>query len=192
MLFKLKIRTYPCDASREILENLGTKNLPAGKRANVYLAQLIASESLDPEKTFYTPEKSFKQVDDDMKTPKVLLAPGENGFASIMAKGGKPLTDIKSFMPLILATIGKKGEGEPVFNADIYGGKFVMARQARVISTTKDILGRPDGSGSSKPAGIPSSEGTSRRSPPLSVQKRNRSARTKGKSHLPISRPLPC
>lgn len=128
LMFKSDKGAYPCDATRRLMEDDGIKNLPAGKSANAYFAQLIASEALDTEKVFFTPEKGFRLGDDDMKTSKTLLAPGENGFAYIMARGGKPLTDTRAFTPIILATIGRKGEGEPVFNADIYGGKFVMAR----------------------------------------------------------------
>ncbi len=109
------------------MEKDGTENLPAGKSANAYLAQLVASEIIGTEAAFFTPEKGFKKGDDDTKTSKTLLAPGENGFAYVMAKGGKPLTDVSSFTPLILASIGKKGEGEPVFNADIYNGSFIKA-----------------------------------------------------------------
>ncbi|MDB4369989.1 hypothetical protein N9Z23_01735 [Akkermansiaceae bacterium] len=128
LVFKSEMGAYPCDATRKVMEEDGIKNLPVGKSANAYLAQLISSEAIDSEKAFHTPEKGFKKGDDDTKTSKTLLAPGENGFAYIMAKGGKPLTDTRAFTPIILATIGRKGEGEPVFNADIYGGKFVMAR----------------------------------------------------------------
>ena len=128
LAFKLEMGAYPCDATRKVMEEDGIKKLPVGKSANAYLAQLIVSEDIDSEKAFHTPEKGFKKGDDDTKTSKTLLAPGENGFAYIMNKGGKPLTDTRAFTPIILATIGKKGEGEPVFNADIYDGKYVMAR----------------------------------------------------------------
>ena len=128
LAFKSEMGAYPCDATRKVMEEDGIKKLPVGKSANAYLAQLIVSEDIDSEKAFHTPEKGFKKGDDDTKTSKTLLAPGENGFAYIMNKGGKPLTDTRAFTPIILATIGKKGEGEPVFNADIYDGKYVMAR----------------------------------------------------------------
>ena len=128
LAFKLEMGAYPCDATRKVMEEDGIKKLPVGKSANAYLAQLSVSEDIDSEKAFHTPEKGFKKGDDDTKTSKTLLAPGENGFAYIMNKGGKPLTDTRAFTPIILATIGKKGEGEPVFNADIYDGKYVMAR----------------------------------------------------------------
>ncbi|MDB2673872.1 hypothetical protein N9Y81_02860 [Akkermansiaceae bacterium] len=55
------------------------------------------------------------------------LAEGTNGFAYIMAKNRAPLTDTKSYTPLILAGIVSKG-AEPVFAPEIFGGKFVFGR----------------------------------------------------------------
>lgn len=127
LVFKSDMGSYPCDATRKLMEEDGIKNLPAGKSANAYFAQLIASESLDTEKVFFTPEKGFKLGDDDMKTSKTLLSPGENGFAYTMRKDGSALRDVKSYTPLVLATLGEEGDGEPVFNADIYDGKVVVA-----------------------------------------------------------------
>ncbi|MDB2673874.1 hypothetical protein N9Y81_02870 [Akkermansiaceae bacterium] len=127
LVFKSDMGAYPCDATRKAMEEDGIKNLPAGKSANAYFAQLIASETLDTEKVFFTSEKGFKTGDDDTKTSKTLLAPGENGFAYILRKDGSALRDVKSDTPLVLATVGEKREGEPVFNADIYDGKVVVA-----------------------------------------------------------------
>ncbi len=140
LAFKSEYGAYPCDATRAILEEdpndqtledfhltrVGPDVLPSGTSANAYLAQLIASDTIDTEKVFFAPDvPGTREGDGIMGSADKLLAPGENGFAYIMAPNGMPLTDTKSYTPLVLAPVKGPGEHEPVFDPKVYGGKLV-------------------------------------------------------------------
>jgi len=55
LIFKSDNGVYPCDATRKILENDGIDFLPLGKDANAYLAQLVATNTINSEKSFFVP-----------------------------------------------------------------------------------------------------------------------------------------
>ena len=138
--FKDNYGSYPCDETRIKLEgnphdssindplflDVGPNVLPSGTSANAYLAQLIASDMIDQERVFFAPGvPGTREGDGIMGSADKLLAPGENGFAYIMAPDGMPLTDTKSYTPLVLAPVKGPGEHEPVFDPKVYGGKLV-------------------------------------------------------------------
>jgi prepilin-type N-terminal cleavage/methylation domain-containing protein len=125
LIFKGDKGAYPCDATREILESDGVDFLPPGKDANAYLAQLVATNTIDSEKSFFAPGVLGAKEGDDIKgTSDKLLERGENCFAYIMAEDGAPLTDTSSFTPLVMAPIKAGGEN-PTFDPGPYGDKFV-------------------------------------------------------------------
>ena len=127
MSFKQDKGAYPCEGTREILEGDGIDFLPPGKDANAYLAQLVASNTIDSETAFFAPGGvvGAKEGDNIKGSPEKLLERGENGFAYIMAEDERPLTDTKSFTPLIMAPIKQGGES-PTFDSGPYDGKYVM------------------------------------------------------------------
>jgi len=143
MIFKKKYGAYPCDATRKILENDGIDFLPPGKDANAYLAQLLASQILASEKTFFAPGmEAFHQGDDRIDTADTILAQGENSFAYIMTTAGKPLTDTRSYTPLVLAAVKHPGI-IPIFDTKVYRDRFVCG-----LADGSSMVGRLDENGS--------------------------------------------
>lgn len=123
--FKNEYGAYPCEFTREEFESNGYKNLPVGNSANAYLAQLMASGSIDSETFFYvSSESGYFKGDDEIDSPEKLLAKGENGFSYVMTKDGEPLTDTRSKTPLVLAPLIRGGE-DPAFDPDILNGYYV-------------------------------------------------------------------
>ncbi len=138
MAFKAEYGAYPFDGTRKQLEKEGVNHLPQGDSANAYFAQLLASGILESEKLFFGfGMTNFREGDDVMDSTVKILDTGENGFAYIMAPDGKPLTDTRSFTPLLLAPIKTSGP-EPIFDPGPYGGKFVMGL-ADGSSSARDI-----------------------------------------------------
>ena len=121
LAFKADYGAYPCDATRGELAKEGFTTLPTGDNSNAYLTQLLAAEAIDSTASFVVHGTQFTK---NSRWSKNDLAEGINGFAYIMAKNRAPLTDTKSYTPLILAGIVSKG-GEPVFDTKVFGGKFV-------------------------------------------------------------------
>ena len=100
--------------------------LPPGNDANAYLAQLVATDTIDTEKAFFAPGVlGAKEGDNIIGSPDKLLARGENSFAYIMAEDEAPLTDTKSYTPLVIAPI-KSGGDNPRFDGGPYGDKYVQ------------------------------------------------------------------
>ena len=144
--FKTDLGAYPCAYTRRMFEHDGLK-LPAGTDANAYLAQLIVTEVIDSETYFYAPgmPHCFKG-DDLIGSPEKLLAPGENGFAYIMAENEEPLTDVKSITPLVIAPIATNGK-IPTFDPEPYTGYYVYGS---VDGSGKQGKINTDGSAGSK------------------------------------------
>ena len=128
MCFKQDNGAYPCDRTRKILEEKEIDFLPDGESANAYFAQLLVSETIDSETAFFAPGGMVgaKEGDNIKDSPPTILAPGENGYAYIMAPDGRSLTDTSPDTPLILAPVrDQRGGAEPRFDPDPYDGKFV-------------------------------------------------------------------
>ena len=123
--FKSDKGAYPCRSTRELLEDEGIDYLPPGNDANAYLAQLVATDNIDTEKAFFAPGVLGAKEGDNIKgSSDKLLARGENSFAYIMAEDEAPLTDTKSYTPLVIAPI-KSGGDDPKFDGGPYGDKYV-------------------------------------------------------------------
>ncbi len=122
--FKADKGAYPCDATREVLAQDGFTNIPTGNSANAYLTQLLVADAIDTTAPFSVAGTQFTKQNRWSKND---LAEGTNGFAYLMAPNGAPLTDTRSFTPLILAGIVAQGS-EPVFDKKVFGGKFVFGR----------------------------------------------------------------
>ncbi|MFT6238182.1 MAG: hypothetical protein ACJAQT_000253 [Akkermansiaceae bacterium] len=123
--FKVDKGYYPSDATRQTLEAEGITNLPPGKDANAYLAQLIVTEIIDSETYFFASGvKGAIKGDDIIGTPEKLLSYGENGFAYVMTPNGKPLTDVTSDTPLVLAPT-LTGGSNPTFDPNPYAEQLV-------------------------------------------------------------------
>ena len=122
-IFRSEYGSYPCDATRKILEERGADNLPHGTSANAYLAQLIV-DFVDSEIYFYTPAVEGIRKGDDEMTPGRLLEKGENGFAYIMAEDGESLNFDRGDTPLVIAPIKRAGT-HPVLDREAYDGKYV-------------------------------------------------------------------
>jgi len=126
--FKTDKGAYPCAFTREALEKDGFNNLPKGTDANAYLAQLIVTDIIDDEGVFHASGvrvRVLPQKGDSIKgTPEPLFAPGENGFAYIMAANEEPLTDVTSNTPLVLSPLLEAGK-KPTFDSEPYKGEGV-------------------------------------------------------------------
>jgi prepilin-type N-terminal cleavage/methylation domain-containing protein len=125
--FKSDKGAYPCRSTRELLEDDGIDILPQGTDANAYLAQLVATDNIDTEKAFFAPGVLGAKEGDNILGEAgegKLLARGENSFAYIMAEDEAPLTDTKSYTPLVIAPI-KSGGDDPKFDGGPYGDKYV-------------------------------------------------------------------
>jgi hypothetical protein len=122
LAFKADYGTFPCDATRGELAKEGFTNLPTGDSSNAYLTQLLTADAIDTTGPFAVAGTQFTKQNRWSKND---LAEGTNGFAYLMAPNGAPLTDTRSFTPLILAGIVAQGS-EPVFDKKVFGGKFVM------------------------------------------------------------------
>ena len=127
LTFKGDRGAYPCDATRELLEKEGIDFLPPGKSANAYFAQLLATNHIDSEKTFFAPAMPGRKEGDDIRgSSDRLLEAGENCFAYLMAEEGIPLTDVNARTPLVLSHVIPIGN-KPLFESGPYGDKCVMA-----------------------------------------------------------------
>ncbi|MDF1712813.1 MAG: hypothetical protein P1U90_11290 [Akkermansiaceae bacterium] len=122
LAFKADNGAFPCDATRGELAKEGFTNLPTGDSSNAYLTQLLTADAIDTTGPFAVAGTQFTKQNRWSKND---LAEGTNGFAYLMAPNGAPLTDTRSFTPLILAGIVAQGS-EPVFDKKVFGGKFVM------------------------------------------------------------------
>ena len=123
--FKTDFGQYPCDATRDLLLKKGMAQLPLGSDANAYLAQLIVTDIIDSEARFYARKMQHMfKGDNNISNAKEILSKGENGFAYIIAQNNKPLTDVKSITPLIIAPILTAGEN-PTFDPLPYQGYYV-------------------------------------------------------------------
>lgn len=128
LAFKSNKGSYPCQATRELLEAEGIDSLPSGTSANAYFAQLVATDNIDNEWVFFAPGFiGGREGDNIMGSSDKLLEAGENCFAYIMAPNEKPLTDTRGNTPLVLAPVKEKGTSEPIFDGGPYGDKFVMS-----------------------------------------------------------------
>jgi hypothetical protein len=124
--FKMEQGSFPCQATRKLLEDDGIDFLPSGTSADGYIAQLVATDNIDSEKIFTLPGLFPPKMRDCLRYTGSLLDPGENSFAYIMAPDEKPLTYSKNDTPIILVAIAEEGQKEPIFNHRIYGNKFVV------------------------------------------------------------------
>jgi hypothetical protein len=122
--FKNDKGAYPCAFTRTALEKEGFSHLPNGTDANAYFAQLIVTDIIDDEGVFNAAKSGSRKGDNIKDTSTTLLSPGENGFAYIMAPNEKPLTDVTSNTPLVLAPIREAGK-VPTFDPEAYKGKGV-------------------------------------------------------------------
>lgn len=126
--FKRQKGSYPCQITRDALEEDGVDNLPEGTDANAYLAQLIAAKVIDNEEVFYAAGvRGVTGKGDNMTAPGELLKKGENGFAYIMLEDEEPISGEKTFTPLIIAPLKKAGE-KPTFDIAPYGSKYVYGK----------------------------------------------------------------
>lgn len=126
MSFKDERGGYPSASTREILEQDGIDYLPEGKSSNAYLAQLIVTNTIDSEKSFFADGVLGAREGDDIKgSADKLLERGECGFSYIMAEDEKPLRDASSYTPLIIAPV-REGGDNPTFDGDPFGDKYVM------------------------------------------------------------------
>lgn len=132
--FKPYYGAFPCDATRGELAKEEFINLPTSNSSNAYLTQLLVAESIDNPAPFSVPGTKFTK---NNRWSKNDIATGTNGFAYLMAADGALLSDTKSFTPHILAEIVTIGT-EPVFDAQVLGGKFVFGRVAE-SSEARDL-----------------------------------------------------
>lgn len=151
--FREEYGVYPC---HETLELLRKKDGYEGEEyrirdqddANAYLAQLLVTEIIDSETYFYAAGvKGAVRGDDIIGSADKVLARGENSFVYIMTLNNKPLTDVKSITPLVMAPVKTKGE-IPLFDGNPYADYY--------------IYGAVDGSGKQgkiSPTGLPLSKG---------------------------------
>lgn len=177
LMFKSDKGAYPCDATRRLMEDDGIKNLPAGKSANAYFAQLIASEALDTEKVFFTPEKGFRLGDDDMKTSKPSSHPAKMVSHTSWPKAASHLLTPEPSLPSSSPRLAEKEKASlslmTISTVANLSWPALTDQPEPAISTKKDISGRPAGKAFSKPAGIPSSVWTFRNWPTLFVRQKN-------------------
>jgi prepilin-type N-terminal cleavage/methylation domain-containing protein len=124
LVFRNENGTYPCAATRELLEEEAAENLPKGKDANAYLAQLIVTDAIDSEEPFFTPGVPGMVKGDNIKRPGELLKKGENGFCYLMAKDELSLAGELSVTPLVITPLKKNGK-TPTFDPAPYDGKYV-------------------------------------------------------------------
>lgn len=137
--FKSDWGEYPCERTKQKLIGEGIDFLPPGTSANAYFAQLVANEDILSEKVFFAPGVVSTREGDSIKgSARFLLQAGENSFAYVMAPNEKPLTNISSRTPLVLAPVKEKGTSEPIFNREPYGNKFLMGL-ADGSATTGDL-----------------------------------------------------
>jgi hypothetical protein len=132
--FREEYGTYPCAETREVLHKADKPILEysydeswirEADDANAYLAQLIVTDIIDDEVVFYASGVKGAIKGDTIKgTADTLLSIGKNSFIYLMVKDQKPLTDISSMPPLVMAPIKAKGE-IPVFDPGPYADKYI-------------------------------------------------------------------
>jgi len=125
--FKEEYGTYPSAETREVLLNReGYDNIRDADDANAYFAQLVATDIIDDEGVFYASGVRGAIKGDNIKgTADKLLSKGENSFIYLMTKDQKPLTDISSMTPLVMAPAIRSKDGIPLFDPGPYAGKYI-------------------------------------------------------------------
>ena len=121
--------SYPCDATGiEVKNNNPDSDLTFGNNSsNDFFRQLIAAGCIDTEKSFYAKAPYTKKPDNVMAQSKC-LAPGEVGFAYIMATSTEPLSSSgNSGRPLLAAAVFD-GLSNGSFDLDVYAKKAVIFR----------------------------------------------------------------
>lgn len=127
---------FPSIESRELLIEEGIE-LPEGDTANAYLAQLLASKTLDSEKVFYIPGlKGTKEGDDIFDSPETTLARGENSFGYAILSDGRSLSQSygSSAIPVLVAPV-LKGGVSPVFDQNLFRGQAIYLKLDSSVGT---------------------------------------------------------
>ena len=127
--FDQDYNSYPCEAtSIEVKTNNPDTEINFGSNySNDFFRQLIASGNIDTENSFYAKAPYTRKPDNVMSQAKC-LAPGECGFAYIMATPTDPLSSSgNSGRPLIVAAV-YNGLTNGMFDPDVYDKKAVVYR----------------------------------------------------------------
>lgn len=126
--FRRQYDSYPDQETREMLLDSGGAYLTPDDDANAYLSQLIFTDLIDTRDVFYiTNSNGFHKSEREVTSQSYLLAPGENGFAYVMAEGGKSLAGMDVSIPVIVAPVSRGGR-DPRFDPEVYNGHFVYGR----------------------------------------------------------------
>ena len=127
---------FPSIDSREQLIGEGIE-LPEGNTANAYLAQLLASKTLDSEKIFFFPGlKGTKEGDDIFDSPETTLARGENSFGYATLSDGRSLSQSygSSIIPVLVAPV-LEGGVSPIFDQNIFRRQAVYLKLDSSVGT---------------------------------------------------------
>ena len=135
--FEQEYGSYPCDSTAEDVR-AANPDLPysfGNTFANDFFRQLIATKKVDQEKPFYV-KCAYTKKPDNIMTQGKCLAPGECGFAYIMASQTEPLSSGsgRSDRPL-LASVVYNCRTDGSFDPDVFGGKAVLGRIDQSVTT---------------------------------------------------------
>ncbi|MDA7882466.1 hypothetical protein N9A94_09205 [Akkermansiaceae bacterium] len=118
---------FPSKLTKELLQDEGCK-LPEGDTANAYLAQLLASKTIDSEKVFYVPGlDGTKEGDDVIDSPETTLARGENGYGYVIPnENGFLSAGVRSSREPVLVVPVLKGGPNPKFDRRLFQGSGLL------------------------------------------------------------------
>jgi len=122
--FKAEYGAYPSPETRKLLEEKGYYRFTDRDDANAYLAQLIVTDIIDDETVFYASKAGAIKGDNNITKAEDILSKGENAFAYLMTLNQKPLTDVSTHTPLVIAPLKFIGT-IPTFDPEPFQGKYV-------------------------------------------------------------------
>lgn len=127
--FEQDYASYPCDATAiEVKNNNPDSAMNFGNNySNDFFRQLLAAGVIDSEMSFYAKAPYTRKPDNVMSQGKA-LAPGECGFAYIMATPTEPLSSSGNSRQPLLAAVVYNGLTNGTFDPDVYAKKAVIFR----------------------------------------------------------------
>lgn len=127
--FEQDYGSYPCNSTAvEVRNNNPESSIAFGSSSsNDFFRQLIAAGSIDSETSFYA-KAPYTRKPDNVMTQSKCLAPGECGFAYIMATMTEPLSSSGNSRRPLLAAAVFNGLTNGTFDPDVYAKKAVIFR----------------------------------------------------------------
>lgn len=126
--FEEQYGDYPSERTAALLKEKDRWSPSEQESANFYLAQLLASKSVDTETIFYLQNhKGFRKGDDRFETADEALEKGENSFGYVMLTNRQTVHEKGATYPIVTAPLARGGT-DPRFNDRPFDGHFIYLR----------------------------------------------------------------